>query len=223
MTISESYQAKADHLMAHYDQELGPNHEAPPAKCSSCDESGFSSFDVYIKHRRMHSNCCYLCGKVVRGSKNYLTHLMTHINGIIYPHQEMQPTLLKSLRNSKSQAELKCFYCGVVYCGGQRMLSHVKTHVLEAFNGTTHCTQCRGSGGEGREFSNVSTYFAHLVEHAKDIRFHCATCDKDFCSDYQLKRHTLDECVDRRVKGKLFTRLCFDTLVEHNLKPCLHV
>ena len=203
--------------MAHYDQELGPNHEAPPAKCSSCDESGFSSFDVYIKHRRMHSNCCYLCGKVVRGSKNYLTHLMTHINGIIYPHQEMQPTLLKSLRNSKSQAELKCFYCGVVYCGGQRMLSHVKTHVLEAFNGTTHCTQC------SREFSNVSTYFAHLVEHAKDIRFHCATCDKDFCSDYQLKRHTLDECVDRRVKGKLFMRLCFDTSVKHNLKPCLHV
>ena len=104
--------SKEEHWKTHYDEA-----KAGSPQCNACDakDGSFGSFVVYLKHRRSHGNLCYLCGAPVRGAKNYLTHLMVHINIDVYPEEpnsfDKPPFhLVKALT---SAGEIKCPYCSI--------------------------------------------------------------------------------------------------------------
>ena len=105
--------SRAAHLKAHYDEAKSGSAQ----ECQTCGDSQFTSFVIYLKHCRSHGNICYLCGVPVRGARNYLTHLMVHINMEVYPEEpnSFNKPPVRSVKAISSSGEIKCPYCSIRY------------------------------------------------------------------------------------------------------------
>ena len=103
--------SRAAHLKAHYDEAQSGSAQ----ECQTCGDSQFTSFVIYLKHCRSHGNICYLCGVPVRGARNYLTHLMVHINIEVYPEEpnSFNKPPVRSVKAISSSGEIKCPYCSI--------------------------------------------------------------------------------------------------------------